>query len=77
MAHTRSRICAAALRYGEAWHVAGTKANKQNVFDDFIAAAHYLVEQRYTSKQKLAILGRSNGGLLIGAVITQEPGLVA
>ncbi len=63
--------------YGEAWHVAGTKANKQNVFDDFIAAAHYLVEQRYTSKERLAILGRSNGGLLIGAVITQEPGLVA
>ena len=63
--------------YGEAWHLAGTKANKQNVFDDFIAAAHYLVEQRYTTKERLAILGRSNGGLLVGAVITQEPGLVA
>ncbi len=63
--------------YGEAWHLAGTKANKQNVFDDFIAAARYLVEQRYTSKDRLGILGRSNGGLLIGAVITQEPGLVA
>ncbi|HKE44366.1 MAG TPA: prolyl oligopeptidase family serine peptidase [Steroidobacteraceae bacterium] len=63
--------------YGEAWHVAGTKAQKQNVFDDFIAAAHYLVDEHYTSKERLAILGRSNGGLLIGAVITQEPGLVA
>ena len=63
--------------YGEAWHLAGTKANKQNVFDDFIAAAHYLVNERYTSKEHLAILGRSNGGLLIGAVITQQPGLVA
>ena len=63
--------------YGEAWHLAGTKARKQNVFDDFIAAAHYLVDQHYTSKERLAILGRSNGGLLIGAVITQQPGLVA
>jgi prolyl oligopeptidase len=63
--------------YGEAWHVAGTRGQKQNVFDDFIAAAHYLVDERYTSKERLAILGRSNGGLLIGAVITQEPGLVA
>jgi len=62
--------------YGEAWHLAGTKGNKQNVFDDFIAAAHFLIEQRYTSKARLGILGRSNGGLLIGAVITQEPGLV-
>ncbi|HZF26011.1 MAG TPA: prolyl oligopeptidase family serine peptidase [Steroidobacteraceae bacterium] len=63
--------------YGEAWHLAGTRAHKQNVFDDFIAAAHYLVDERYTSREQLAILGRSNGGLLIGAVITQDPGLVA
>ncbi len=59
--------------YGEDWHVAGTKCKKQNVFDDFIAACDYLVNEKYTSHEKLAIHGRSNGGLLIGAVITQRP----
>jgi len=59
--------------YGETWHKAGTQLNKQNVFDDFIAAADYLVTEKYTSKDKLAIHGRSNGGLLIGTVMTQRP----
>lgn len=59
--------------YGEEWHKEGTKCKKQNVFDDFIAAANYLVQNKYTSHQKLAIHGRSNGGLLIGAVMTQRP----
>ncbi|HRG02216.1 MAG TPA: prolyl oligopeptidase family serine peptidase [Bacteroidia bacterium] len=59
--------------YGEDWHINGTKCKKQNVFDDFIAACDYLVENKYTSHEKLAIHGRSNGGLLIGAVITQRP----
>ena len=59
--------------YGEEWHMNGTKCKKQNVFDDFIAACDYLVENKYTSHEKLAIHGRSNGGLLIGAVITQRP----
>ena len=59
--------------YGEEWHINGTKCKKQNVFDDFIAACDYLVENKYTSHEKLAIHGRSNGGLLIGAVMTQRP----
>ncbi len=61
--------------YGEEWHKAGTKCQKQNVFDDFIAAVDYLVKEKYTSHEKLAIHGRSNGGLLIGAVMTQRPDL--
>lgn len=59
--------------FGEDWHMSGTKCKKQNVFDDFIAACDYLVEAKYTSHEKLAIHGRSNGGLLIGAVMTQRP----
>lgn len=59
--------------YGEAWHQGGIKTKKQNVFDDFAAAANYLVENKYTSHDKLAIEGGSNGGLLVGATITQHP----
>jgi prolyl oligopeptidase len=61
--------------YGEEWHLAGTRDRKQNVFDDFIAAARYLITNEYTRPDKLAIMGGSNGGLLVGAVMTQEPEL--
>ena len=61
--------------YGKAWHIAGTKRQKQNVFDDFIAAAEFLIEAGYTRKERLAVSGRSNGGLLVGAVTTQRPDL--
>ncbi|RUO25842.1 S9 family peptidase [Aliidiomarina minuta] len=61
--------------YGREWHQGGTQLNKQNVFDDFIAAAEYLIEENYTSSEKLALRGGSNGGLLVGAVMTQRPDL--
>ena len=62
--------------YGKEWHNAGTRLNKQNVFDDFISAAEYLISQNYTSSEYLALRGGSNGGLLVGAVMTQRPELM-
>ena len=62
--------------YGKKWHLAGTKMNKQNVFDDFIAAADYLINEKYTSSDYLATRGGSNGGLLVGATMLQRPELM-
>ena len=61
------------VEYGKKWHIMGTKMDKQNVFDDFIAAAEYLFKEKYTSSDYLALKGGSNGGLLVGAVMTQRP----
>tara|TARA_B100001057_G_scaffold477362_1_gene546468 strand:- start:5221 stop:5535 length:315 start_codon:yes stop_codon:yes gene_type:complete len=63
--------------FGKDWHLNGTKLNKQNVFDDFISAAEFLISNKYTSSDYLAIRGGSNGGLLVGATMTQRPDLAA
>eukprot|EP00903_Cladosiphon_okamuranus_P005893 g5828.t1 len=77
--HFGARFCLANIRgggeYGEEWHSGGTLSNKQNVFDDFTAAARYLTAEGYTTKEQLAIMGGSNGGLLVGACINQHPEL--
>ncbi len=70
---SRKRTCAAGSELGETWHHGGNLANKQNVFDDFYACAQHLVEAKYTTPARLAIEGGSNGGLLMGAELTQHP----
>src|SRR5262249_42325876 len=70
IAHTRG-----GGEYGEDWHHAGNLTHKQNVFDDFLACAEHLIERKYTSPEHLAIVGGSNGGLLMGAALTQRPEL--